>query len=118
MQETTALVGIENILSSIPHTGIYVLFSFQADVFVNSTNSDLDLSRGYLSKQLLKKCGQDLQKECNEYAPLMVGQVAITSAKNLHCQHIFHVALPDYKTKGSLRVRYCVTPLCCLIWHK
>ena len=73
-------------------------------MYVNSTNSDLDLSRGVLSNQLLKLMGQTLQDQCNEYAPLPMGKVAVTSAKNMSCDFIFHVNLPSYKAKGSHRV--------------
>ena len=71
---------------------------------MNSTNSDLDLSRGALSKQLLKLMGQKLQDECNEYASLAVGKVAVTSAEKMFCKVILHVNLPSYNVKGSQRV--------------
>jgi poly [ADP-ribose] polymerase 10/14/15 len=72
-------------------------------VYVNSTNSDLDLSRGMLSKQLLKLMGQKLQDQCNEYAPLAIGKVAVTSAEKMFCNVILHVNLPSYGAKGSQR---------------
>ena len=73
-------------------------------MYVNSTNSDLDLSRGMLSKQLLKLMGQKLQDQCNEYAPLAIGKVAVTSAEKMFCNVILHVNLPSYGAKGSQRV--------------
>ena len=48
--------------------------------------------------------GSRLQDECYEYAPLSTGQVAVTSAENMYCDVILHVALPVYKSKGSERV--------------
>jgi hypothetical protein len=57
-----------------------------------------------LSKQLLKLMGKKLQDQCNEYAPLSAGQVAVTSAENMHCDVILHVALPAFKSKGSERI--------------
>jgi len=64
----------------------------------------LDLSQGQIAPALLKACGKELQKECEEYAPLEPGAVVDTAARNLKCKYIFHVALPDYKTKASTRV--------------
>ena len=73
-------------------------------VYVNSTNADLDLSRGMLSIQLLKLMGQKLQDQCKEYAPLGFGKVAVTSAENMLCDVILHVSLPAYNVKGSRKV--------------
>ncbi len=73
-------------------------------MYINSTNTKLNLKKGQLSQLLLSACGDDLQKECSEYAPLKPGQVAVTGAKNLKCNQLFHIALPDYKTANSERV--------------
>ena len=78
--------------------------SFQVQAYVNSTNSDLDLSRGMLSQQLLKRMGQKLQEQCKEYVPLSTGQVAVTSAENMYSDIILHVVLPAYKSTESERV--------------
>jgi O-acetyl-ADP-ribose deacetylase (regulator of RNase III) len=80
------------------------LLEQKVQVYVNSTNSDLDLSRGVLSKQLLKLMGQKLQDHCNEYAPLATGKVAVTSAEKMFCNVILHVNLPSYGVKGPQRV--------------
>ena len=79
-------------------------------MYINSSNEDLDLSKGQLSQLLLKACGQQLQDDCKDYAPLKPGAVAVTDARNLKCKYIFHIALPDYKNRGSERVG--VTCLC------
>ena len=76
----------------------------QADVYINSTNTNLNLSQGILSSKLLELCGDDLQKACSDYAPLNSRDVAVTDAKNLPCKFLFHIALPDYKVKNSERV--------------
>jgi O-acetyl-ADP-ribose deacetylase (regulator of RNase III) len=80
---------------------------FQADVYINSTNTNLDLKTGTLSKVLLEKCGEELQKECSEYAPLKSENVAVTEAKNLKAKSIYHIALPDYQpdNHSAKRVR-------------
>ena len=79
----------------------------KAEVYVNSTNAQLDLKTGTLSKKLLEVCGEELQKKCSEYAPLKAEEVAVTEAKNLKAKSIYHVALPDYKLDfhSATRVR-------------
>ena len=79
----------------------------QVQACVNSTNCELDLTRGALSQQILQQEGRSLQKACREYAPLLAGQVAVTSVSNMICQTILHVALPNFKTKRSERVSVC-----------
>ena len=76
------------------------------DVIVNSTNTNLDLKQGILSRKLLVNCGSNLQKACSSFAPLRAGDVAVTDANNLPCKLIFHVALVDYKIKDSEKVCY------------
>lgn len=83
--------------------------------YVNSTNTNLNLSRGKISQQLAKRVGPKLQEECNEYAPLSTGEVAVTSAHNLFCNVLLHVSLPAYKEKGAERVCY-VHIQCCSKW--
>ena len=73
-------------------------------MLVNSTNKDLDLSNGMVSKILLKKCGEELQKECSKLAPLLPGEVAITSAKNLSCTSIYHIVLQSLKEQDAVEV--------------
>ena len=64
----------------------------------------MELVSGSLSKELLKACGDELQKKCTEQAPLKEETVAITEAKNLKANAIYHVALPDYKQSQASRV--------------
>ena len=70
---------------------------------MNSTNTNLDLKTGTLSKVLLNKCGDELQKKCSEYAPLKPEKVVVTEAKNLNAKSIYHIALPDYQADPSAK---------------
>ncbi len=75
----------------------------------------MKLADGKLASVLLKACGKELQDECNQYAPLQPGNVAVTGAKNVKCKKLFHVALPDYKaTLNPERVRAHMSPCYCL----
>ena len=81
----------------------------QADVYINSTNPQLDLSHGELSQALVKACGDQLKEEAKQSRPLHPTQVAVTSAGNLKANAIYHVSLPDHSVAGSETVRfYCV----------
>ena len=73
-------------------------------MYINSTNPDLDLSKGELSQALLKACGKELQKEAKDYAPLKAGFIAVTSAKNVNAKSIYHIALPSYSETGAQSV--------------
>ena len=74
-------------------------------MYVNSTNPELDMSKGELSQAFLRACGDKLQEEAKRYRPLEHHQVAVTSAKNLKAKSLYHVCLPDYRLPGSERVR-------------
>lgn len=74
-------------------------------MYVNSSNSKLDLKTGSVSNALLNACGEELQKECSQYAPLKTGEVAVTAAKNLPCDYIYHVSLLDHRDYGASKVR-------------
>ncbi|KAI0233840.1 Protein mono-ADP-ribosyltransferase PARP9 [Lamellibrachia satsuma] len=66
----------------------------KVDVIVNSTNCQLQLERGYVSKALLDRGGQTLQKECQQNAPngIKSGEVVVTSGGQLKCQLVIHGA--------------------------
>lgn len=66
----------------------------------------MDLKTGTLSNELLKACGDELQKKCSEYAPLKSEEVAVTEAENLKANSIYHIALPDYSDSQATRVNY------------
>ena len=74
---------------------LYFIY-LQADVYVNTTNTKLDLSSGAVSQLLLKLGGPDLQAECNKKGSISVGEVAVTGGGKLECRHIFHVVIPRY----------------------
>ena len=69
----------------------YILFT-QADVYVNTTNNQLNLNSGAVSKALLNAAGQSLQDECTKKAPVKTstGSVAITGPGKLPCKYVFH----------------------------
>ena len=63
---------------------------------VNTTNTDMDLSRGYVSRALLQAGGKEIQTELKKNHPsrLAFGEVVKTSAGTLPIKHILHGALP------------------------
>lgn len=71
---------------------------FQADVLVNTTGPDLNLSIGKVSAALLNSVGRKLQQECRTRYPdgITADKIAITSGFNLLCKKLFHITLPYY----------------------
>ena len=67
---------------------------------MNTTNGNLDLSQGQVSKLLSQAAGPALQAECLQKAPVATGDIAVTSGGNLKCKHMIHVVAPHYK-KGK-----------------
>ena len=80
---------------------VNILIIPQADVYVNTTNTDLNLSQGAVSLALLQAGGARLQQECSQKAPIRMGDVADTGPGNLSCQSVFHTALPSYNKSGE-----------------
>lgn len=80
----------------------FVLFTLvQADAYVNSTNTNLNLSHGAVSHALLKAGGQSLQDECTQKAPVNVGDVVVTGPGNLPCRQVLHTVIPGFKPGGQ-----------------
>ena len=71
-------------------------------MYVNTTNTDLNLSHGAMSSALLQAGGVMLQQECSQKAPIRVGDVAVTSSGNIpNCRFIFHTVVPNYNKHGE-----------------
>ena len=81
----------------------------QVDVIVNSVSASLDLQKGFVSKELVKKAGNTIQKECNDQHEegIDIGCIAVTSAGNLkNHKKIFHVALyTSWIFNGNLSIQ-------------
>jgi hypothetical protein len=63
---------------------------------VNSVCANLDLQKRFVSKELVKKAGDTIQKESYDQHKegINIGDIAVTSAGNLkNHKKIFHVAL-------------------------
>ncbi|XP_029656236.1 protein mono-ADP-ribosyltransferase PARP14-like [Octopus sinensis] len=65
------------------------------DVIVNSSNKQLQLQRGAVSKFILNAAGSEIQSECNQKYPrgISASEIAITKGYNLKCKNVFHLAL-------------------------
>ncbi|XP_071112947.1 protein mono-ADP-ribosyltransferase PARP14-like isoform X2 [Haliotis cracherodii] len=64
----------------------------KADVLVNPTGKDLNMSVGAVSKSLLQAGGNAIQTACKEKYPsgVKTGKVAMTTGGDLKCKMIFH----------------------------
>ena len=96
------------------HIGIYVVTSsMQADVYVNSTTPNLDLTFGQVSLALSRAAGSSFAQECSRKGTTrkVPGEVTVTGGGGtLKCKHVFHVVLKPYENFGqeSDEVSYCV----------
>ncbi|XP_052770822.1 uncharacterized protein LOC128210512 [Mya arenaria] len=76
----------------------------KCDAIVNTTNKRLDLSQGFVSKEISKLAGNGLKEECEQFYPngIEEGIVAYTKSHDLKkrkkINYVFHCALPDYKS--------------------
>ena len=75
-------------------------------MYVNTTNTDLNLSQGAVSLALLKAGGKGLQQECDQKAPIKVGDVASTGPGKLPCRSVFHTVVTKYNKKPAEKVLY------------
>ncbi|XP_048249257.1 protein mono-ADP-ribosyltransferase PARP15-like isoform X1 [Haliotis rufescens] len=73
----------------------------KADVIVNSTNTELDLSTSALSKAIVSVGGSIVQTQCKELFPrgMRNGDVLQirTYVGKLRCKELHHCCLPNYK---------------------
>ncbi|MCX7626312.1 MAG: macro domain-containing protein [Candidatus Sumerlaeaceae bacterium] len=63
----------------------------QVDAIVNAANTDLILGAG-VAGAIRRAGGPTIQEECNNLAPIAVGEVAVTSAGNLPHRYVIHAA--------------------------
>ncbi|CAI9714773.1 Hypothetical predicted protein [Octopus vulgaris] len=68
------------------------------DVIVNSSNEELQLDKGSISKLILNTAGPEIQNECYQKYPqgISTSKIAVTKGYNLKCKNVFHLALPPW----------------------
>ena len=80
----------------------------QAEVYVNTTSSDLSLTNGAVSKSILNAAGQTIQDECSQFVSkngrLQPGDTAVTGPGNIPCKYIIHTAGSNYNGASSEKV--------------
>ena len=83
---------------------IHMVMLLQVDVIVNSTNTNLDLKVGTLSRSLLKVGGETILQELQrKYSDgIKLGEIAVSTGGNLLCNEIFHGVLVKWdKGQGT-----------------
>ena len=91
-----------NVICVITSEGILLHFFPQAEIYVNSTNGNMDLSGGAVAQALAKAAGPALQAECTKKAPIAAGEIAVTGpGKILRCKCIVHINCPGYDQSGG-----------------
>jgi len=64
----------------------------EADVIVNAANVDMIMGGG-VARDILNEAGAEIEDEAMAQAPVVVGEVVVTSAGNLAARHLVHVAV-------------------------
>ena len=79
-------------------------------MYVNTTNSSLDLSNGAVAKGLLKAGGRALQDECTRYnranEDIAVWNIATTEGAGLKCRNVIHTVGGHYDGAASEMVNH------------
>ena len=71
-------------------------------MIVNSTSTELDLSRNASAKALSAAAGPKLQQECKAIGKVKTGAIVVTSGGNLDCKHVFHTSCAAWENgKGE-----------------
>ena len=75
----------------------------QADVLVNTTGKELNLSHGNVSKSLLMAAGSSLQSEVdsNKPANFDYGQVVVTGGHRLKCKSVYHGSCRQWDNRAG-----------------
>lgn len=72
---------------------------------MNSTSDNLSLLNGDVSKCILKKGGNRLQKECDKFVStngkLPEGGIAVTGPGKISCKFIIHTVGANYDTSNT-----------------
>ena len=83
------------------------------DVLFNSVSTDLNLSKGAVSKSILQAAGPAIQQEVQRESPseLQLGQYVTSTGGNLNCKLIFHTTLGRWDQGQGMaeQVIYCST---------
>ncbi|CAH1268230.1 PARP14 [Branchiostoma lanceolatum] len=70
----------------------------KANVLVNTTSPDLDLSQGGVAKAFGQAGGKELQQLCNNHGKAAAGDVVMTQpAGTLSCIQVYHAVLPNWQ---------------------
>jgi len=75
------------------------------DAIVNAANNDLVLGGG-VAGAIRRRGGPSIQRECDTYGPIEIGEAAITGGGELPAQHVIHaasMALGGRTSEESLR---------------
>jgi len=78
------------------------------DAIVNNTNSQLDLSRGAVSKALSKAGGSQFQAECQKLGGIKASDVVVTGAGNMKSKHVIHFDSWSKKQQVKKMVKECL----------
>ncbi|KAL9972377.1 hypothetical protein ACROYT_G018663 [Oculina patagonica] len=76
----------------------------KVDAIVNSTSSDLDLTKNASAKALSAAAGPTLQQECKAIGKVNTGDIVVTKGGNLGCKHVFHTSCAGWNQQSGEQV--------------
>ena len=74
-------------------------------MIVNSTSSNLDLTKNASAKALSAAAGPLLQQECRAIGKVDTGDIAVTSGANLKCKNVFHTSCAGWNQQSGEQVQ-------------
>ncbi|CAH1784890.1 unnamed protein product [Owenia fusiformis] len=78
------------------------------DAIVNSTNDQLDLGRGAVSKAIVKSGGNVIKSDCERGKDQMSDGLLLTNSGKLPCKSIIHMAVSPDEKKWKKLVEKCL----------
>ncbi|XP_046558431.1 LOW QUALITY PROTEIN: protein mono-ADP-ribosyltransferase PARP14-like [Haliotis rubra] len=107
-------------ISQVKHDGLHIgrlgiqikqgdITKEDADCIINSTNPELDLNRGAVSKAIATACGKDMTSQCKmKLEAMRQNGVVSTTAKGLKCKYVLHVAGDHFGNDWKKVVLICL----------
>lgn len=83
------------------------------EAIVNAANTDLWLGSG-VAAAIKNAAGPEIQKECDQIAPIDLGEAAVTGAGSLKAKYVIHAASMDFENPTTEESLYDAVKNCLL----
>ena len=78
---------------------------------MNTVSAELNLTKGMVSRSLMKAAGRPIQAELSSKYSRGLGtdEIAVTGGHQLKCQYVFHGILTEYNSKTDDSAEVIIT---------